>query len=181
MSTLIGVDGWRWSVEPRAARVDADRLTWTCGGRTDLWRITEGVPTKHDAPALLLAVDADFRLEATFEAELADLYDQVGILAEVSEVRWLKAGVELDARLWLSAVHTHDASDWSREPLGELPVALAVERLADTVFCSVREHGGWRTFRVLHLPGPLAVGAYSCAPQGDGFEAVMRSASLTVS
>lgn len=179
MDTFLGHDGWRWLVEPRSRQVEPDRLTWICHGKTDLWRITEGVQSKHDAPAFLVPVSGDFRFEATFDATLAELYDQVGILAQASEARWLKAGVELDGRLWLSAVHTHDESDWSREPFGALPIELAVERRANSVSCSVHEEGEWRSFRVLYLPGPIEVGPYSCAPKGVGFEAVMRSAALT--
>jgi regulation of enolase protein 1 (concanavalin A-like superfamily) len=177
--TFLGRDGWHWVVEPAASRTEAGRLTWTCPGNTDLWRITEGVESKHDAPAFAVSVRGDFRLEATFEATFADLYDQVGLLAQASEVRWLKVGVELDERLWLSAVHTHDESDWSREPFGAMPLELAVERRDNSVFCSVRADDEWRTFRVLYLPGPIEVGPYSCAPKGPGFEAVMRSGALT--
>jgi len=178
MATFLGRDGWRWLVEPRASEVEADRLTWTCEGETDLWRITEGVESKHDAPAFVVSVSGDFRFEATFDATFADQYDQVGILAQTSEVRWLKVGVELDGRLWLSAVHTHDESDWSREPLGALPLELVVERRDDSVFCSVREEGAWRVFRVLYLPGSIEVGPYSCAPKGSGFEATADGALL---
>lgn len=176
---FLAHDSLHWLVEPRDWHVDADRLTWSCKGETDLWRITEGVQSKHDAAAFVVRLKGDFRLEATFEATFADLYDQVGIFAQTSEVRWLKAGVELDGRLWLSAVHTHDESDWSREPLDEMPLELAVERRDDSVFCSVHEEGTWRCFRVLYLPGLVEVGPYSCAPKGAGFEAVMRSAVLT--
>jgi regulation of enolase protein 1 (concanavalin A-like superfamily) len=165
-------------MEPRRSHVDADRVTWICPGNTDFWRITEGVPSKHDGPAFVVSIDGDFRLEAAFEASLVDVYDQVGILVRASELRWLKVGAELDDRLWLSAVHTNDESDWSREPLSALPVELAVERRSDTVLCSVREAGEWRSFRILYLPGRIEVGPYSCAPKGDGFEAVMRSAAL---
>jgi uncharacterized protein len=175
----VGHDGWRWLVEPRASRLEADRLTWTCQGKTDLWRITEDVPSKHDAPAFVVPVNGDFRFEATFEATFADQYDQVGILAQASELRWLKVGVELDGRAWLSAVHTHAESDWSREPFGELPIELAVERRADSVFWSVHEESQWRIFRVLYLPGRIEIGPYSCAPKGAGFEARMRSPVLT--
>ena len=165
-------------MEPQAAQVEADRLTWTCEGNTDLWRITEGVESKHNAPALLVSANGDFRFEATFEATFADLYDQVGILAQASETRWLKVGVELDGRPWLSAVHTHDESDWSREPWGAVPIELAVERRANSVSCSVHEEGNWRSFRVLYLPGPIEVGPYSCAPKGPGFEAAAYGALL---
>jgi len=180
VATFLGHDGWRWLVEPHASQIETDCLTWTCRGKTDLWRITEGVPSKHNAPAFVVSANGDFRFEATFEATFADLYDQVGILAQASEVRWLKVGAELDGRPWLSAVHTHDESDWSREPLDALPIALAVERRANSVSCSVHEEGKWRIFRVLYLPGPIEVGPYSCAPKGVGFEAVMRSPVLTV-
>jgi regulation of enolase protein 1 (concanavalin A-like superfamily) len=137
------------------------------------------VESKHDAPAFVVSANGDFRFEATFDATFADLYDQVGILAQGSELRWLKVGVELDGRLWLSAVHTHDESDWSREPFGAMPLELAVERRANSVTCSLHEEGTWRAFRVLYLPGPIEIGPYSCAPKGGGFEAVMRSAVLT--
>src|SRR5690242_3094371 len=164
--TFLGQDGWRWLVEPHACRIEEDRLSWTCQGTTDLWRITEGVQSKHDAPAFVRPANGDFRFEATFEATFADLYDQVGILAQASEVRWLKVGVELDGRPWLSAVHTHEESDWSREPCGGLPIELAVERRANSIFCSLREEEKWRIFRVLYLPGRIEVGPYSCAPKG---------------
>ena len=180
VATFLGHDGWRWLVEPHTCQVGPDRLTWTCQGKTDLWRITEGVQSKHNAPAFVVSANGDFRFEAVFEATFADLYDQVGILAQASEVRWLKVGAELDGRPWLSAVHTHDESDWSREPLGALPIELAVERRADSVFCSVHEEGKWRIFRVLYLPGPIEIGPYSCAPKGVGFEAIMRSPVLAV-
>jgi regulation of enolase protein 1 (concanavalin A-like superfamily) len=137
------------------------------------------VQSKHNAPAFVVSVNGDFRFVATFEATFADLYDQVGILAQASEVRWLKVGVELDGRPWLSAVHTHDESDWSREPFRALPVELAVERRANSIFCSVHEEEKWRIFRVLYLPGRIDVGPYSCAPTGDGFDAVMRSPVLS--
>jgi regulation of enolase protein 1 (concanavalin A-like superfamily) len=179
VATFAGREGWRWLVEPRACRVEADRLTWTCAGKTDLWRITEGVEPKHDAPAFVVPVHGDLRFEAKFDATFGDLYDQVGILAQATETRWLKVGVELDGRPWLSAVHTHDESDWSRQPFGALPVELAVERRDGSVFCSLREEGAWRVFRVLYLPGRIEVGPYSCAPKGGGFEAAMRSPVLT--
>src|SRR5262249_44753884 len=179
VATFLGREGWRWLAEPDACLVEAAGLNWTCQGKTDLGRLTEGVKAKHNAPAFLVSVNGDFRFEATFEATFADLYDQVGILAQASEVRWLKVGAELDGRHWLSAVHTHDESDWSREPLGPLPIGLAVERRATSVFCSVHEEGKWRIFRVLYLPGPIEVGPYSCAPKGVGFEALMPSPVLT--
>ncbi|MGZ4316487.1 MAG: DUF1349 domain-containing protein [Gaiellaceae bacterium] len=179
MTDFLGWPGWRWLFETPDFQIEGDGLTWRCPGGTDYWRVTHGAPSKHLAAAFVVPVAADFRLEAIFEAHLADPYDQMGLLVESDERRWFKAGVELEDRLWLSAVHTHEESDWSRERLASLPLEIAVERRSDSVFCSVREGDAWREFRTLSLPGPVVVGAYACAPRGDGFEASMRAAKLT--
>jgi regulation of enolase protein 1 (concanavalin A-like superfamily) len=172
-------DGWRWIAPPVSWAAENDSLTWRCHGKTDFWRITEGHPAKHDGQALVVSVEGDFRLEADFESALAERYDEAGLFAEVDEERWLKLGVELGDQFWLSAVHTRGESDWSREPVPELPIRLGLERRCDSVFCSAHVDGAWRVFRVLHLPGPVAVGPYSCAPRGGGFETSMRHGSTS--
>jgi len=179
VTSFLGRDGWRWVAPPVSWAAENDSLTWHCHGTTDFWRITEGHPAKHDGQAFVVAVEGDFRLEAVFEAALVELFDQTGLFAEVDEERWLKLGVELDGEFWLSAVHTRGESDWSREPVPGLPIRLALERRSDSVFCSAQVDGAWRVFRVLHLPGSVAVGPYSCAPRGDGFETSMQQARLT--
>jgi uncharacterized protein len=147
-----------------------ESLTWRCPGRTDFWRVTHSGIQQHDGQAFLVPVEGDFRLEALVDAALAERYDQVGLFVQASEERWVKLGAELDDGLWLSAVHTRGESDWSREPLASLPVRLAVERHEATVACSSEVEGAWRMFRQLHLPGPVSVGPYSCAPLGEGFD-----------
>jgi regulation of enolase protein 1 (concanavalin A-like superfamily) len=179
VTSFLGRDGWRWVASPVSWAAENDSLTWRCHGKTDFWRVTEGHPAKHDGQALVVSVEGDFRLEASFEAALAERYDQTGLFAEVDGERWLKLGVELDGQFWLSAVHTRGESDWSREPVLGLPIRLALERRSDSVFSSAHLDGAWRVFRVLHLPGSVAVGPYSCAPRGDGFETSMRQARLT--
>jgi regulation of enolase protein 1 (concanavalin A-like superfamily) len=178
MDDFLGRTGWRWSAEPASWVAVRDTLAWRCRAKTDFWRVTEGQGARHDGQAYLAPVDGDFRLEGVVHAVLADRYDQAGLFVEADEQRWLKLGVELDGSPWLSAVHTSQASDWSREPIPGLPLRLAVERRDDTVTCSAHVDD-WRVFRVLHLPGPVSVGPYSCAPEGGGFEASLRDASLT--
>jgi hypothetical protein len=178
MDEFLGRPGWRWIVEPPSWAAERDALTWRCRAQTDFWRVTEGQGARHDGQAYVVPVDGDFRLEGIAEATLADRYDQAGLFVESDERRWLKLGVELDGSPWLSAVHTNQASDWSREPTPGLPLRLAVERRDDTVTCSAHLEGAWRLFRILHLPGPVSVGPYSCAPEGGGFESSLRDASL---
>jgi regulation of enolase protein 1 (concanavalin A-like superfamily) len=103
--------------------------------------------------------------------EFGDRYDQVGLMIVASEERWLKAGIEVDGELWLSAVHTRDESDWSRERWDMTGARLHAARMDGTIEVSVESAGTRRVFRTLYLDGPVGVGPYSCAPKGNGFQA----------
>jgi regulation of enolase protein 1 (concanavalin A-like superfamily) len=162
---------WEWSREPVAWEAAAGPVTWCCPGGTDFWRRTEGVPSAHSGCALLTPVEADFSLELSVHGEFGDRYDQVGLMVVSSEERWLKAGVEVDGELWLSAVHTRDESDWSRESWHTTGASLNAVRTDGTIEVSVESDGSRRVFRTLYLPGPVGVGPYSCAPKGAGFPA----------
>jgi len=179
-SRLLGRDGWRWLAPSPDAIVGADALTWRCAGGTDIWQRTGVAPSRHEAQALLLDVgDGDFTMQATFDAQLAARYDQVGLLVEAGQSSWLKAGIELDGELWLSSVHTQGASDWARQRWSGLPVTLRIERRDATTDVSVLEPAGaWLRFRELRLPDAVRVGPYACAPTGTGFQAQMTAASL---
>lgn len=162
---------WAWTREPTSWHAEDRALTWSCPGGTDYWRTTEGLPPVHNGCSLLTPVDADFELELAVRGHFADRYDQAGLMVLASEERWLKAGIELDGEHWLSAVHTRDESDWSRERWRSPQVRLRAVRASGTVELFVEEDGRWRIFRTLFLPGAVAVGPYSCAPRGGGFEA----------
>jgi len=179
-SRLLGRDGWRWLAPSPDAIVGADALTWRCAGGTDIWQRTGVAPSRHEAQALLLDIgDGDFTMQATFDAQLAARYDQVGLLVEAGESSWLKAGIELDGELWLSSVHTQGASDWARQRWSGLPVTLRIDRRDATTDVSVLEPAGaWLRFRELRLPDAVRVGPYACAPTGTGFQAQMTAASL---
>jgi len=179
-AALLGREGWRWTAAEPSERSVAtrDSLTWSCAADTDFWRLTQGHPSKHDGQAYLVALEGDFTFEAAFDAKLAAQFDQAGLLVERDTETWLKAGVELDGRLWLSAVHTRGDSDWSREPIDGLPLRLRVERRADTVTASALIGDSWQAFRVLTLSGAVRVGPYACAPRGQGFETHMYDALL---
>ncbi len=161
---------WAWNREPVAHSTSERTVTWTCPGGTDFWRTTEGVAPAHDGCSLLTLVEGDFEIEAFVSAVFADRYDQTGLMVVSSELRWVKTGVENDGGLWLSAVHTREQSDWSRESWAVPEVHLRAVRRDSTIEVFVENPGGWRNYRTLYLPGPVGVGFYSCAPKGLGFE-----------
>jgi uncharacterized protein len=165
----LGGRAWGWSREPVASATGNGSVTWRCPGGTDFWRKTEGVPSAHSGCSLLTRVEADFELELLAGGEFGERYDQVGLMVVASEERWLKAGIEVDGERWLSAVHTRDASDWSRERWDASEARLRAVRTDGTIEISVTGDRGWRVFRTLYLPGAVGVGPYSCAPKGPGF------------
>lgn len=170
---------WSWTREPTAWTPALDTLTWRCAGHSDYWRTTEGLPPVHDGCSYLTPVDANFELELLVEGDFTERYDQAGLMVLASEEHWLKTGIELDGTLWLSAVHTRGESDWSREPWDASRVRLRAVRHAGTIETAVERDGAWRVFRTLYFEGPVAIGPYSCAPRGDGFEARASAFRIT--
>jgi hypothetical protein len=167
----LGGRDWGWNREPVASDTSNGSVTWRCPGGTDFWRTTEGVPSAHSGCSLLTCVEADFELELLVQGQFGERYDQVGLMIVASEERWLKAGIEVDGERWLSAVHTRDESDWSRERWDAAEARLRAARRDGTIEVSVAGDGGWRVFRTLYLPGGVGIGPYSCAPKGSGFQA----------
>lgn len=170
---------WRWTREPAAWTPGGpDALSWTCGPDSDFWRETHSGDVKHDGHGYVTDVSGDFAIQGSFAAQLGARYDQIGLIAISDERHWVKTGVELDGELLIGAVHTAGRSDWSIGP-GSLPVDLRLVRRGGTVEISCRDSGGdWRMIRQLYLEGPLAVGPYSCAPTGPGFEAHVSGLAL---
>jgi regulation of enolase protein 1 (concanavalin A-like superfamily) len=162
---------WAWNREPVDWDGEGTSVVWCCPGGSDFWRRTEGVPSAHDGCSLLTPVDGDFEIELAAAGAFEELYDQVGLMVAASEVRWLKVGIELDGELWLSAVHTREESDWSRERWHAPEVRLRAVRRDGTVEVFVDEAGTWRVCRTVYLPGRVGIGPYSCAPKGHGFQA----------
>jgi len=162
---------WSWNREPSDWQVADAGVTWTSPAHSDFWRRTDGLPVAHDGSSLLTRIEGDFEFELLVKGSLEDRYDQVGLMIASSLTKWLKAGVEMDGDLWLSAVHTREESDWSREIWSSNEVRLRAARHDDTIEISVGEIYGWRTYRTLFLPGPVGVGPYACSPTSEGVRA----------
>lgn len=175
-----------WLNPPPAARVVDGSLVVTAAGGTDLWRRTSYGFTRDTGHALLAPLDVGRAVEVTFEAELSELYDQLGLLVRMGPDTWIKAGLErTDGAVHLSSVATAGWSDWSVSPLGTsdtAPFTLRASRGPDAVTLRVRPAGGrWRLLRMAPLPaGDALAGPYWCAPQrlADGPDLVATFTGL---
>jgi uncharacterized protein len=171
----IRLTSFEWFTDPPASEIRESGLRLRVAAGTDFWRHTETGHVQHNGHLLHTPAPGSFDLMAELGGSLAARYDQLGVMAAAGAAAWVKAGVERDRELWLSAVNTQGASDWSREPAPALPVRLRLRREGDTLSVGVREARAWRTFRIMTFSGPLAVGLYACAPKGPGFDAEFRN------
>jgi regulation of enolase protein 1 (concanavalin A-like superfamily) len=160
-----------WLNPPPAARVVGGALVASAAGGTDLWRETSYGFTRHTGHALLAPLPVGRAVEVTVEADLSQLYDQLGLVVRADEATWIKAGLErTDGAVHLSCVATAGRSDWSVSPLDPgdaAPFTLRASRGPDAITFRVRPAGGqWRLLRLAPFPaGPAAAGPYWCAPQ----------------
>jgi uncharacterized protein len=129
-------------------------------------------------------VDTDFVVEVEITGSCKDLYDQAGIMIRSDENHWLKTGIEyVDGVQHLSAVVTHDYSDWSVTPLVK-PLAslwLRVERRKEAIHISYLDaNSKYALFRLAYFPtvSEVPVGIMCESPEGNGYEVVFDNYRL---
>ena len=106
-----------------------------------------------------------------------------GIMLRADEKHWIKTGIEyVDGVQNLSAVVTHDYSDWSVIPLPNPPdvLHLRVERSKEAIqIFYLNEASNYAMLRMTYLPyETLQVGVMCASPDGDGFEVTFEDYQL---
>ncbi len=166
----------QWLNEPPHWAQTEQNLTLTTAPNTDFWRITHYGFIRHSGHFFYDTMAGDFAVDVRIRGQYRDLYDQAGLMVRVDEHHWLKAGIEyVDGVQNLSAVATHNYSDWSRMVLPQAPEAfhLRLERRGEAVECFHRdENGDLRPFRLTYFCNApaLQVGIMAASPDGLGFE-----------
>lgn len=170
----------QWLNEPIQWSHVGDRLTVKTSPRTDFWRITHYDFIRDSGHFYFDVLQTDFVMEIKVEGHYQELYDQAGIMLRVDEKHWIKAGIEyVDGVQNLSAVVTHNYSDWSVTPLSHPPqnLHLRVERRQEAIHLLYSDgSSNFTMFRMAYLPGEsLQVGPMCASPEGNGFEVVFEN------
>ena len=164
----FGTRGWAWVNEPTQWAV-GDGLTVTTDRDTDFWQTTHYGFVRDTGHILGRLLTGDFTIEATFDGDYTDQYDQAGLALRIDQKNWIKTGIELvDGRQQLSVVVTRDFSDWSvvaAEPGSR--TTIRAERKGDTVTILA----GGEMLRLAYFPPVVAVhaGVMCASPTGAGF------------
>lgn len=167
------------------AAPEAHRLTVKTAPKTDFWRITHYDFIRDNGHFYFETVSSDFVVEVGIRGQYRDLYDQAGIMLRVDDQHWIKTGIEYVEGLQnLSAVVTHNYSDWSVIPLLQPPevLRLRVERRQEAIHISYLDKAGsCNRFRLAYLPAEtLQVGLMCASPDGDGFEVTFEDYRLSL-
>ncbi|PSR16765.1 DUF1349 domain-containing protein [filamentous cyanobacterium CCP3] len=167
------------------AASEEHRLVVKTAAKTDFWRTTHYGFIRDNGHFYFDTVSTDFVVEVSLRGQYRDLYDQAGIMLRVDETHWIKTGIEyVEGVQNLSAVVTHDYSDWSIVPLPQPPevLRLRVERRQEAVHISyLNEAGKFSLFRLAYLSAEtVQVGLMCASPDGDGFEVTFEDYRLSL-
>ncbi len=164
-----------WTTPPVSAAPDGDDLLVEAVEGSDAWRHTAYGFVHDDAHGLLAPLPTGSAVEVTFVADLAEQFDQAGLMLRSDEETWIKAGVEhADGVAQLGAVVTVGRSDWST---GAVPgwtgrtVTVRASRAGDAVTVRARvDDEPFVLVRVAPYPADadVAAGPFCCAPTRSG-------------
>ncbi|MBO8466640.1 MAG: DUF1349 domain-containing protein [Bacteroidetes bacterium] len=167
----------QWFNEPEKWEIDGDTFIMDVTPKTDYWRISHYGFTVDDAPFYYTLRGGEFEVKVKISGDYKTRFDQAGLMLRIDHENYIKTGIEfVDGKYNLSAVVTHNTSDWSVISLDE-PVPYvwikAVRRLdAVEIFYSFddKEYTMMRN-AWLQDNCPVMVGLMGASPDGDGFTA----------
>jgi regulation of enolase protein 1 (concanavalin A-like superfamily) len=170
----------QWFNQPDKWEVDQKSLSMFVTPKTDFWRITHYGFTVDDGPFYYRNLGGDFEVKVKITGEYKARFDQMGLMLRIDEKEWIKTGIEyVDGDYNLSAVVTHERSDWSVIKLSDKPKSIWIKALrrsdAVEILYSLDDKS-YRMFRLAYFPDnkPVMAGMTAASPEGNGFNALFE-------
>ena len=168
----------QWFNEPEEYRIKGGVLEMEVPAQCDYWRISHYGFTVDDGPFLYATYGGEFEAKIKVSGDYKERFDQAGMMIRQDHENYVKFGIEfVDGKFNISAVVTHQTSDWSVIQLEKaIPFIWlkAVRRLdAIELFYSFDDKE-YIMMRTLWMQDncPLQVGPVAACPDGQGFKAV---------
>ena len=172
------LDKMQWFNEPESYTIKNGTLEMDVPAQTDYWRIAHYGFTVDDGPFLYTTVGGEFEAKIKVSGDYKVRFDQAGMMIRQDHENYVKFGIEfVDGKFNISAVVTHDTSDWSvielKEPIPFLWLK-AVRRLDAIELYYSFDDKEYTMMRTLWMQDncPLMVGPVAAGPDGQGFKAV---------
>lgn len=176
----------KWLNRPDKWNIKDGTITVTSDRNTDFWRKTHYGFIRDNGHFYCQQVTGDFTAEVRVSGKYRDLYDQAGLMVRLNETVWLKCGIELvEGMQQVSAVVTHDYSDWSIVPMPDNPAAiwLRVIRQGEAVeidYSLDRKEYTMLRMGYLTCDRTLDVGIMCASPEGKGFVTTFEQLKITL-
>jgi len=171
----------QWFNEPDEWKLISDSsMSMYVTPKTDFWRQTHYGFTVDDGPFFYSNIGGEFECQVKIVGEYKSRYDQMGIMIRKDETTWIKTGVEfVNDRINLSAVVTHNYSDWSVVELKQNHSAIwlkVIRRLNAIEIKYSLDNEAFSMMRLSYFPEktPVMVGLTAASPDGNGFNALFE-------
>lgn len=175
------MNNMQWFNQPKKWNIKDNTLTMFVTPKTDYWRITHYGFIVDDGPFCYEMVGGEFEAKVNITGDYKSRFDQMGLMLRIDHKTWIKTGVEfVNDNINISAVVTHDKSDWSVIEITHRPKSLwlkTIRRLdAVEIFYSFDDET-YTLMRLAYFPDhvPVMVGMTAASPDGNGFEAIFES------
>lgn len=178
----------RWLVPSPSFRVStAGTLRMTAGPRTDWFIDPGGGVAQRDAPALVMAAQGPWQLQATVSAEHRATFDAGVLFVHVDDERWAKLCLERspqDQVMIVSVVTRGRSDDCNSIPVARRRVRLRISALQRAFAFHWSPDGEtWHLVRSFWLgdeaPHVASVGFIAQSPMGEGCDAEFRDIRFT--
>ena len=173
-----------WFNQPKSWEIKDHTLIMFPKPKSDFWRKTHYGFTFDNGSFYFTKCKQDFEVTVKITGEYQTQYDQMGIMIRIDEKIWVKTGIEyVNNQINISAVVTHDTSDWSMIKLNSSPqsVWIKVIRESDTleIYYSL-DNKSYQMMRLAYFPENKScmVGLMAASPKGNGFKAVFEEFAL---
>lgn len=175
----------QWLNEPDQWNIPNDgSLSMYVTPHTDFWRKTHYGFTVDDGPFYYAQMGGEFEAEVKISGAYKTRFDQMGLMIRKDEKTWIKTGVEfVDETINLSAVVTHENSDWSVVELPHKPEAVWIKAIRRLDAIEIRYSLDGKNFSMLRLAyfpdnTPVMVGLMAASPDGEGFQALFEDFAI---
>ncbi|MEI6948995.1 DUF1349 domain-containing protein [Paraflavisolibacter sp. H34] len=167
-----------WHNAPQKFRIDGNTIELEALPKTDFWRITHYGFIRDNGHFLFREAEGDFTASVKVRGDYTDLYDQAGLMIRTDERHWIKTGIEYVHGVQnVSAVVTHECSDWSVAPQQNNPEAIWLKLTRQGDFVEIHysfDNAAYALLRIAPFPPavPVQIGLMAAAPEGGGFRVV---------
>lgn len=175
------MENMHWFNEPTSWKIDKNSLSMFVTPQTDYWRSTHYGFTVDDGPFYYRWQGGEFEVKVKITGEYKSRFDQMGLMLRIDEKTWIKTGIEfINDTINVSAVVTHQTSDWSVVSLTEKPKSLwikAIRRLDAVEILYSLDDKKYTMIRMAYFPDntPVMVGLTAASPDGNGFNALFEN------